>query len=727
MAKKTPAAPVKDTRIDEALKRFELCNGAEKQFRIDAQDDLRFISGDQWDNQAKVERENSGQPCETFNRLPSFLRQITNEGRQNRPSIEVNPVGDGADIDTAQVIGGLIRHIEYDSNADTAYDNAAWYAAAIGEGFIRVTSEYEADDSFDQKLIIKTIPNPASVFIDPNSSEPDGSDADFAFIVDALSKDEFERKYPDSEYVTTGWELTSSSIDGWLTDSTVRIAEYYYKDWKKEVLYQVKNKLTETVFISKIKPDDEDTFDVMRERDVWVPYVKHLLINGIEILEETEWPGQHIPIIPVKGDEFWVEGKKFKSGLIRGAKGAQKSLNFFSNQQMQVVSLSALAPWIGAEGQFAGHEHEWRDANIVPYGFLTYNSKDSNGQPAGPPQRNSFEAPIQAISATLAQASDHMKAITGIYDPALGAQGNEVSGKAILARQAQTSTSNFHYFDNLKRSLKHLGRILVDVIPSYYDTPRMIRIVKPNNDQEIVAINQYDEKGKKHDLTTGKYDVIIKTGPSYSSRRQEAVVSMMELGAMKPDALPLFADLLTAEMDWPGAQLIAKRLRTQVPLQVLQASGELDDKDAEQRLPMLEQQVQQMQQQIQMDNQHLQALNAHAENIEKELRLEQEQNNILKQKNSVDLEKAKNDKDVKDRQMRLEEQKIELEYLIKEKELELAERQMKVEEAKMAITGVKAASEIEHGILDRATAHIEIMKPNINSGMGDDLNSTELE
>jgi hypothetical protein len=228
-----------------------------------------------------------------------------------------------------------------------------------------------------------------------------------------------------------------------------------------------------------------------------------------------------------------------------------------------------------------------------------------------PPQRQTFEPPIQAMSMLRMQSADDLKATTGIYDASLGARSNEQSGRAILARQKEGDVANFHYADNLARAIKHLGRILVDLIPKIYDAPRVLRIIGKEEEERIVAINQPTiEKGvmRIYDLAVGKYDVTVSVGPSYSTKRQEAVASMMELSQAYPPLMQVAGDLMVKNMDWPGAQQIAERLRKVLPANLAE-----DDDGEKQRIPAEAQQ--QMEQMAQQNEQLSEALDKATDTI----------------------------------------------------------------------------------------------------------------
>lgn len=699
--------------IKLALERFDIAQEAEVEFRRQAKEDLEFVNGDQWNANAKNNRESAGLPCYTVNKVQEYLRHITNQIRQNKPSLQVDPTAGGATKKTADTLAGLIRHIEYDSAADTAYDTASWYACAAGLGYIRLVSEYEDYTTDNQKLMIKAVENPATVFMDPLSKLPDGSDAEWCFIVTDIPADEYKRKYGESK-VAKEWgsiDLLGNQAD-WLTKSTVRVAEYYYKDYESKTLYTVQERPCYeypdgNLYTSYDKPDDADLEEgkclIVKKRPVQVPTIKWLTINCVETLEETVWPGEFIPVVPVKGNEIYIAGKKFLSGAVRNAKDAQRSYNWLVSIQTQMIASAPLAPFVGFKGQFKDVEHLWRDVNVAPIAYLEVDSEDVNGHQQPVPQRMSSEPAIQAIAATRNMAGDDIKAVFGTFDASLGDKSNETSGKAILARTDQSNLSNYHYYDNLVRSITHLGKMLVQVIPAFYDTERVIRIINENGTRGTQTINTSGPDGQpKNDFSLGKYDVVIETGPSYATRRQEAASEMQTLISAYPQAGPLIADLAADAMDWPGAELVAKRLRASVPQEILQATGEMggDDMEPAAKAQMLQQQLTQA-----MTN--LKALNSHAQQVEQELHISKEENKLMKLRADVELAKAEMDKMLKSREMDINEETTVLEFKVKERELDLQERQLALKEAEVSVKAVVAASAVNNTHMDRIEKKME--------------------
>lgn len=603
-----------DKIIEKAKACFQLAEESEKELRRLSLEDIEFSTGKQWPDNIQQERERDGRPCLVINRIPQFVQQITNDQRQNRPSIKVHPVGDDSDVETAKIIQGIVRHIEYNSNADVAYDTAFDFAARGGFGFFRVITDFVSPNSFDQDIFIKRVKNPFSVYLDPTAQEPDGSDANWGLIIDYLESDDYKEKYPDSELASTGdWQSIGNNGPLWMRDGSAAIAEYFYKEHREENLYLLST--GESILEPQLEKRLQEAqaagipVSVVSKRKTKIPTIKWVKLNAVEILERTDWPGKYIPIIPVYGSDIDVNGKRVLEGIVRNAKDSQRMYNYWKSAETEAIALAPRAPFVGAEGQFEGHEQEWKTANRRNHAFLEYKPTSLNGQLAPPPQRQTFEPAVQAISQASMMAADDLKATTGIYDASLGAQSQDTSGIAIQRRNNQAQTSNFHFIDNLTRSLRHTGRILVDLIPKIYDTARTSRIVGDDDTQKVVKVNvaHQDEDGKPllYQLDAGTYDVTVDVGPSYASKRQEAAASMQSLAQSYPQIFGIAGDLFVRNMDWPGAQEIAERIKKTLPPNLTDDST----KGPQKIPPQVQAQMQQMGQMIDQLTSHLNQVN----------------------------------------------------------------------------------------------------------------------
>jgi hypothetical protein len=605
------AKPDDQKLIAEAIERYQQSEDYESENRKAALDDLKFVNGEQWPDAIKRQREIEFRPCQTINKLPAFIRQVTNDSRQNRPCIKVHPVDSSADVDTAEVLQGLIKHIEYDSNADVAYDTALESAARIGFGYWRILTEYQSPTSFDQVIKIRRIRNAFMVRMDPNAQEPDGSDARWGMIVDDMPRALFKMDYPNAE--ASDFEAASSgeAVKDWFGGETIRVAEYFRVEESPATLLLLSDG---TITYKDDLPALPPGLVVLNERQSTRHKVCWYKITGCEVLDRREWPGRWIPIVPMYGDEVDIEGKVTRSGLVRFSKDAQRMYNYWKTTETELIALAPKAPYIGVEGQFEGHEDKWETANTVSYPYLEYVPVSLGGQLAPAPARQPFAGPPAGVITAALSASDDIKATTGIYDASLGSRSNETSGKAIMARQREGDVGNFHYTDNQARSLRHTGRILIDLIPHIYDSQRVVRIIGEDGKADVAELNKPLDPPKTdpntgaiktvlNDMKMGIYDVTVSVGPSYNTQRQEAAEAMTQMAQSWPELMNIAGDKVIGAMDWPGADEISERIKRSIPPNLL---GEEEKPEQQQLPPEVEAHMQQMQQYIQELEQHVQ-------------------------------------------------------------------------------------------------------------------------
>ena len=623
----------KDTEsniLATARSRLDMAIGALSESREDEIDDLKFYAGSpdnhwQWPADVLATRGAvqgqtiNARPCLTINKLPQHVRQVTNDQRQNRPSGKVIPADDKADIAVAEVFNGMVRHIEYISDADVAYDTACENQVSYGEGYIRILTEYCDADTFDQDIKIGRIRNSFSVYMDPTIQDPCGSDAKWCFITEDITKADYERMYPDSAPITTLQSLGvgDQNLSQWLNEDTIRIADYYYVDYDRATL----NLYPGNVTAFENSPEDKllkDHFGKpVKSRESDRQKIKYCKINGYEILEEREWAGKYIPVVRIVGNEFEVDGRLYVSGLVRNAKDAQRMYNYWVSQEAEMLALAPKAPFIGYGGQFEGYENQWKTANTTNWPYLEVNPDvtDGSGSILPLPQRAQPPMASSGLLQAKAGASEDIKASTGQYNASLGMTSNERSGRAILARQREGDVGTYHYGDNLARGVRHITRQLVDLIPKIYDTQRVARIIGEDGETDMVKIDPMQAEPVKkivnqegividkiYNPSVGKYDVVVTTGPGYATKRQEALEAMAQLLQGNPQLWQVAGDLFVKNMDWPGAQEMSKRFAKTIDPKLMQ------DGDKPPELQAAEQQIQAMGQE--MEQMHQMIINA---------------------------------------------------------------------------------------------------------------------
>ena len=606
--------------LAEAKKRFKLCVDGENKFRKDALDDLKFLIGDQWPGETKTQRSEENRPCLTINRMPSIKSQIVNEQRAQRPAASVKPVGDDADVKTAEILSGIVRHIEVNSDAEIADDCCFEHMVTSGKGYEEIVPDYLPGRTFDQELYIRRIKNPFTVYCDPMSQAADETDANYKFKICDYDYSEYKMQFPNTALATlSDFSSIGDNFPGWGDEKTVRVAEYWHKKWSDESLYQLENgdDLTKDEY-DALSEGLEKKPKIVKKRKYRKCTIECDVINAVEVIDSYTFPGTvgYIPLIPCLGEDFDVNGERELYGIIRNAKDAQRSINYFRSYAAEVIALAPKAPWVGWKGQFK--DGKWQNANIVNYAYLEADVITTSGQPAPSlPQRNQFEPPIQAILAISQAVDQDLKSVTGIYEPSLGQTKTDQSGKAIDLLQKQGGLTNLNFTDNLSRTIRHRTRVILDAVPFIYDAPRIQRIIKPDGETNHVIVHSGRGKAadalktpeiqEVYDLSVGTYDVVIDVGPSYQTKRQEAFTMQMQLAQADKtgEIIKVAGDIIVANSDMPGAKQISSRMKSIVPPAAL-AMDEGSKSDPKIQLQQASAQLQQAQQ----VNQHLMQQNA---------------------------------------------------------------------------------------------------------------------
>ena len=533
-------------------------------------DDQRFYAGEQWLPDAVSERTSQNRPIITINRIPGFVRQVTGDIRKDTPSIKIAPARGEASEEVADIFNGLIRNIENKSNTKAAYVQAVENASVTGLGAFRVNTVYSADDSFELDLRIERFTDPFSVLWDPAAKKPDKSDARYVLVFVDVPREEYAKRWPDQPISSMPTGPNGAYGLVWWTMDTVRIAEYWYEKPVKKMLIQLADG---RVLDSKeaLKEAEGQPLDVVGKRAIETHEVCMRLMNGVEFLtKEVPWPGKYIPIVPVIGEELWVDGRCLRKGMVRDAKDPQRVLNYMRTAAVEAAALQPKMPWVLTVDMVKGLEGMWGQAGSKNLPYIVYNPDPR--APGGAPKRAEPALAQAGLDSQGQIAGEDIQSVVGIYNVSLGAQSNETSGRAINARNKQADTGSFHYVDNLATAIRHMGDILVDLIPKVYDTARVVRVLKEDGDQKMVQVNapsgEVDETGGMklfNDLSVGEYEVTVITGPSFATKRQEAAEGMQMLFQSVPALAQVAGDLYVKALDIPYANEIAKRIERTLP------------------------------------------------------------------------------------------------------------------------------------------------------------------
>jgi hypothetical protein len=558
-----------------AKKRRDQAQSYWKDIYADFDTDMRLVAGDQWRTSDRAAREQAGRPALQFNRQAQNVQMLVNMIRQNKPAIRVNPKSDST-VEEAKYFQGIIRHIEYASQADMCRENAAEYSIGGGFGFYRITTEYASDDSFDLDIFIRRIADPKTVLFDPNVMQPDFSDARWCQVWEYMSWDVYKQKYPNSDHAS--WDPVMRTEWGdWADEDGIWLCEYWQVETKYRTLLMLRDGTS--IFDDELQTPVPESF-VVRRRQIEKRTVKCDLINAVEILASTVWAGDWIPIMVVLGKELFVEGKRKFISLVRNNRDTQQLLNAAYSGVAENIGLTNRVPYIGYKGSFKSDKN-WAQAHVTNPAFLEFDPVyGENGELLPPPQRQTAEAAIGALSQLAGMMIDSNKAGAGMFDSSLGAAEPEYSGISVQRRVRQADLTNLHFSDNLSRTMWHEGRCLIQLIQRVIDRPRAMRIMGEDGVPDTIPVTMNVPlsdgstmipqvpgfEGKQHlKIDKGNYDVVVMSGPSYPTRKIEEFEAWSEMGRSNPLIWQAAGDQIIKNAPFEGAEVISESYLTMMP------------------------------------------------------------------------------------------------------------------------------------------------------------------
>ncbi len=600
--------------VQEAQRRFKSCEEWESTAWTNFDYDYKFANGDsvnmyQWDNWVVGDRLDNQRPCLTINKTMQHCLQIINDGKQNKPGVNIRPVGEDASFEAAQIYEEVIRHIEYLSNAENVYDKASEFQVIGGIGYWRIITDWaNKSKGFDQEIYLRPIKHPKSVRLDPDINETDGSDARFGYIFNDVPRDLYKSDYPEFEDVGGSVVFQTSDADGWYTKDHIRVCEYFRKNPKKDKWIEfVLPQTGETIdgYYSELKKDNPDAiaqFEEIKKQEKKVPLadrtarertvsknnIEWYKIAGNTIIDRRPWLGEYIPIIRIVGIETIIDGRLDRKGHVRPLLDPQRIYNVNSSANVEFGALQTKSPFRAAGDAIEGYEEYYKNANLNNSSYLPFNAYDDEGRSLPPPDRMPAPQSSPAYVQQMQIAQNEMMMVSGQYQAQMGENENAKSGIAINARQRQGDRATYHYIDGQSIGIRNTGKQLIDLIPKVYTKKRVMRIeakdgtilnltIDPNHTEAMTKVPVPEQQDPNASVPTekvldiifnpniGNYTVVSDSGPSFATRRQEAFNALTQIAAQNKEFMNIGGDLLWKVADFPEAQELARRWRRIIP------------------------------------------------------------------------------------------------------------------------------------------------------------------
>jgi hypothetical protein len=588
--------------IESRKKLFKLAQEATKKQRDREREDLAFYGGQQWSPDALKARaaQTAGadipfpapaRPSLVINLVRESVRQVLNIEQNADYAIELVPADDFAGLEEQgndseiELREGLTRRIQRASEAEDARTWAGARAAIAGVGHYGVMTRYLPGKTFDQEVYIRRFYDQSCVMLDPAHTEPDGSDAEWEFETnDYMSWDEYQRTWDKNadghRNDACNNDVFQSLVTGdpeWFRQDGdhryVRITDHWYVEFKARTLLLLAD--------GSMVWDDELNEDrpIQEKRRVVERQVHWCKMDGIQRLEQTDWPCPFLPIIKVLGEELQpFDQERRAEGMVRPSRDSQMGFNAMTSKWVETIGLSPIPPFQATPDQIQGFEKWYQYANIYAAPYLPYNAVSDGGKPLGPPTRTPVDTPIAALAASVQMFRDAVQSTTGIHDPQLGKVDPSLkSGRAIQALQQQSAHGTSNFLDNLKRSIRYEGQIINGLLEPIYGKPgRIARLLTKEGEPQTVRIGPPSEGSgaqvpgavmgqsapKTYTLTKdANFNVVVRVSQGFDTRRAEEAAVLGDLIGKNPVLMTWFGDLFLKSLDSPQHQEMADRAK----------------------------------------------------------------------------------------------------------------------------------------------------------------------
>lgn len=564
-----------------------------------------FLMGTQWeDTEVKYYRKHNKHPL-TINKLYAIEKQLIGEEIQNSPNLKLTAVNYSPDdpevSKKVKLHEDMIQTIEYNSATNVAYKTTYKNQIEFGYGGLFVYTDYRNEESFDQEIKIMAAEEPQSFYWDPSARLMDKSDGEYCGIISWMAIEEFKKKYPEidiSDVKNVSFSTQDDILFRWIDEDNISIADHYQKIWKKKRICRLSDgsvvdkkeldsvlrkkreslKLLEQIeMLSQAEGKAVnltrgiDRIEVVDERETSYCTIKHFRLVRNAILEEDDFPGKYLPSVFVDGDSHYLDGRQYTKTFIDFALDAQKFLNYCATETMSYIRGGRKEKFLTTKTHLQGNESAWRgidnDNLSLPY----------NPDPMAPPPS---PIPPLDIPQTLLQqyqrAENDLHTILGRYESGVGAPSREISGRAVDSRIRQGNITSMDAPDNLRLAQEQVGRIIMDLVPTVYDTYRTFTVEKTGVGKQTIEINKKIDKDKyENKIEKDDFNLEIVAGSSFAQQKAENYTQLMDLIAHIPDFGKIIPDLAAENLGLSNTPKIVERARTYlIPQIAMQERGE---------------------------------------------------------------------------------------------------------------------------------------------------------
>lgn len=549
-------------------------------------EDRKFysLSGAQWAGALGEQFENK--PRFEVNKTHLAVLRVINEARNNpiradfvsRDGKEAGKLADTCDM--------LLRADEQDSNAEEAKSNG--FEEAIGGGFgaWRLRADYEDEDDPEderQRICFEPI-NDADqcVFFDLDAKRQDKSDARRCYVITPMTRSAYKAEWGDDP---TSWPVDLKDRWGdfqWLTPDYVYVAEVYRVEETKQWTYVYRTAAgDEETYTDKDFEEDEALEDTLsatgareiRRKRIEEKRVRKLIMSGSKVLDDCGYiAGKHIPIVPIYGKRWFVEGIERVAGHVRYAKDPQRLANMLRSKVAEIAAFSSVEKPIFAPEQITPDVAQmWGDDNVKDYPYLlAHPLRDISGNPMqmGPTGYTRSPQIPPAVSALMQVSEQDLSDVLGNQQAGEQVVSN-ISGKAVEMIQDKLDMQSYIYLSNRARAEKRSGEIWLSMARELYaQKGRTMRGI--GKDGQVAAIELMlpiidDERGEilENDIASANFQITTEVGPTSKTMKRGIVRDLTAISATTtdPETRAVIESLIIMNMDGDGMADVSKWAR----------------------------------------------------------------------------------------------------------------------------------------------------------------------
>ena len=501
------------------------------EFRFQMAEDFDFYLGKQLTEAQKEYLMSVGQPPESNNKIRPAVEQVLSNMASTKPEWDVEGVGSD-DGRIAGIYNKILDEIWYSSNGDTQFRTACKDFIVKGLCYLYVYPDYQADNGLGG-IRFKRI-KPEAVFVDPNSSLPDFSDASSIIYTDLHTKESLKVLFPDiadkiddlkEDYDTD--EETSGNYnrdDIYTRGDATHDQQPTVRKFVRFAKVSIPNVLVTELVTGKSQIFDKESYEELQadkkyqelidqgsvtEKIIYTTKVRETCVVGDLIYYDEILPIDSYPIIPACNEHT---GTPYPSGDVRHAKSPQRMLNRTEALLISHTSATTNFKLVVEDGAIDPKElQKWN----IPNAIIRANPgalRDGKIKEYAPPavssqlftEKSRYELDIEQVFGSY-------KFLQGYGEGSPGTVGEaQIIEESVSKKQGWKVMPVYDM-------LTIAGKIISAWIPFVYNQERVVRITSPNGIMEDVRVNEAvmnknGEIERLYDITTNLIDIRVVVG-----------------------------------------------------------------------------------------------------------------------------------------------------------------------------------------------------------------------